>query len=437
MTTVGTVVSWNPDAVASAGTDLDTAADALLTRVKGLDTAADRLRDGWQGVAADAAHRAVVRDRQTGTDLVKALDGASAVLATGASSIRTARNAIVWIRSDAASRGFAVQDDGRVVPPTPPPVMSAPEDAAQARADYDERVRALSTEAQRIADDLGVQVQAAVDADATLARELTTLPVPRDLRTAAEEIRRRHENGEDPYEIAAALGIVGGAAVTVKALLGVWKGVSKSAALASFLKNGLVGGLEYGAAVRWLTTGAGDASAFLRAAQAAQRMEAAAGVFQFGKPPTWLAGPRTLLGKAFLPLTIATGAMDVVTGGGYDGARGVTTRVLGGAGALGGGALMLGLASNPVGWGIAAGAVAAYTLWTAGNFVYDHWDDITDFAGSAASWVGDRAGDVGRAAGDAVDWAGDRLSGVADTAKGMVSGAASHLGGALDAVGIF
>ena len=45
----------------------------------------------------------------------------------------------------------------------------------------------------------------------------------------------------------------------------------------------------------------------------------------------FLVGSRAakFLGKAFLPLTVVTGAIDAVTGGGYDGARGWATRGFG------------------------------------------------------------------------------------------------------------
>ncbi len=104
-----------------------------------------------------------------------------------------------------------------------------------------------------------------------------------------------------------------------------------------------------------------------------------------------------IAGKAFLPLTVATGAFDAVTGGGYDGARGWATRGFGLAGAAGGGALLASsaglIALGPVGVGIAGAAVLGYGAWTLGNYVYDHWDDITAFGerrprtGPATGWA--------------------------------------------------
>ena len=445
MTTAGDVLAWRPDALAAASADIATVSDSLLTQVRRLDSAAEALRDGWQGVAADAAHRRVLRERGTGADLVRALDAVSTALDTGASTLGAARGSLVWIRSDAASRGYTVRDDGSVVPPPVTPVMSSPEQAAAAAAQVEQQRLALISEAERIAGEVGRVVGDAAAADEALAGSLRDVALPADLRTSVEEIRRRHAAGADAWDIVAGLGLVGGAAVTAKALMGAWKAAGKTAALAGYLTNAVRGGLEYGPAMRWLLTGTGDASSFIRAAEAAQKMEAAAQVFQFGKAPGWLVGVRTVAGKAFLPLTVATGAMDAFTGGGYDGARGATTRVLGLAGAAGAGALWVGgaafLASNPVGWGIAAGAVAVYTAWTAGNFIYDHWDDITNAVGTAANWVGDRAADVGHAAQAAADWAGERLSDAgdalgdaADTMGRWAGGAVSGLGSALGSI---
>ncbi|WP_139977689.1 hypothetical protein [Nocardioides litoris] len=87
-----------------------------------------------------------------------------------------------------------------------------------------------------------------------------------------------------------------------------------------------------------------------------------------------------LAGKAFLPMTVLTGAWDAATGGGYDGLRGATTRVLGGAGALGAVALVAGgaamVATAPITATVAASAVALYGAWSAGNYVVDNWSTL-------------------------------------------------------------
>jgi hypothetical protein len=127
------------------------------------------------------------------------------------------------------------------------------------------------------------------------------------------------------------------------------------------------------------------------------------GILRFGVGSTAAKG----LGRAFLPLTVVTGAMDAVTGGGYDGGRGWATRGFGAAGAVGAGTLLAAeaglVALGPVGLGVAGAAVLAYGAWSAGNFIYDHRQQIADFAGKAVDWTGDRLT-------DAKNWAGDRLA---------------------------
>ena len=109
-----------------------------------------------------------------------------------------------------------------------------------------------------------------------------------------------------------------------------------------------------------------------------------------------LPGLGKLLGKAFLPLTAITGVVDVFTGGGYEGWRGWATRGFGLAGAAGAATLLLGgaalVASAPVTATVAAVAVTAYGLWSAGNYVVDNWGTIRDTATRAVTQVGQTAG---------------------------------------------
>lgn len=126
-----------------------------------------------------------------------------------------------------------------------------------------------------------------------------------------------------------------------------------------------------------------------------------------------------LLGKAFLPLTAITGVVDVFTGGGYDGWRGWATRGFGLAGAAGAATLLLGgaalVASAPVTATVAAVAVAAYGVWSAGNYVVDHWSTIRDTGARVVNQVGETAGQVwgGISSGyeSAVGWARGLLGG--------------------------
>ncbi|MEL7975461.1 hypothetical protein AAG589_06310 [Isoptericola sp. F-RaC21] len=122
----------------------------------------------------------------------------------------------------------------------------------------------------------------------------------------------------------------------------------------------------------------------------------------------------------------------------YDGARGVTDRVMGGVSVVGGaggiamalgGAAMLG----PVGVGVVVGAGVVAGAWALGNLVYDNWDSISAFAGDAwdvidkvtidpvemaqgavkvAGKVADVAGDVADSVGDTLGKAGDFVGGL-------------------------
>jgi hypothetical protein len=344
----------------------------------------------------------------------------------------------VTLRSDAAARGFTVRDDGSVLAPPVPPVMSSPEQAAEVARRQEQRARELQAEAERIAAAVGRALQDAATADEALATVLAGLEVPESLRADVDSLLQRLANGEDLWGALAGVGTLGGGAVVVKSLLGAWKTFGKTAAYGTYLSNAVRAALGAGPALRWLTTGTGDAAAWARTVQAIDRMNDARQTFQIGKTPTWLAGVRSTAGKAFLPLTVLSGGMDVVTGGGYDGARGVTTRILGGAGALGGAALLTGaLASNPIGWTVAAGAVLAYSAWSAGNFVYDHWDDITEFGGRALDWGHDLVTDPGRTLSEAADWGSERLEDAGEALDDAADWAGGKISGAMDAIGDF
>lgn len=435
MTSVAELLSWRPAEVRGAAADVAGAAASLDARVRDLDSAFDAVQSHWSGVAADAARSRAAAQSVTGTRLAAALESARTALDTGATAIDGARTELVSIRSDAGARGYRVLDDGGVLAPPVTPIMHAPEAAAEAAAEIARQEADLLAEAERIAAAVGRTLDDAASADTTLAAALTGLEVPDGLRASVSEALARREDGQDFWSAITGASWLGGAAVTAKALLGGFKVFGKTSAYASFFTNALKGAWHAGPALRWLTTGAGDASSWLSATRAIDAMSDAQRVFQVGKTPTWLAGARTVAGKAFLPLTMVTGGLDAITGGGYDGARGVTTRVLGGAGALGAGAIAFGLASNPVGWAIAGGAVALYTAWSVGNFVYDHWDDITDFGGKALDWGKDRLSDAGDALSSAADYGRDRLADAGDAVGDAANWVGGTVSGGLDALG--
>ncbi|HEY0187259.1 MAG TPA: hypothetical protein VGC67_07205 [Cellulomonas sp.] len=136
-----------------------------------------------------------------------------------------------------------------------------------------------------------------------------------------------------------------------------------------------------------------------------------------------------LVGKAFLPVTIASGGIDAWTGGGYDGARGWTTRGLGLAGAVGAGYILaapLGLfMATPVGLAVAGAAVLAYGAWSLGNLVWDHREAIGAFLSAAGTAVQDGWSAAGGALSGAADWADDAVHAVtdrvADVGRGLLT----------------
>ena len=128
-----------------------------------------------------------------------------------------------------------------------------------------------------------------------------------------------------------------------------------------------------------------------------------------------------IAGKAFLPLTVVTGLMDGVTGGGYDGGRGWATRGFGIAGAAGAGTLLASsaglIALGPVGAGIAGAAVVGYGLWTARQRRLRPLGRHQGVRLQRRRRLGRRPKGrrlPGGAVSDAADWAGDRLSDAGD-----------------------
>ena len=82
-----------------------------------------------------------------------------------------------------------------------------------------------------------------------------------------------------------------------------------------------------------------------------------------------------LAGPVGAVMTVADAGRRVVDGGGYDGARGGVTRVLGGAAVIG---VPLTFVSLPVVAMAGAVAVGTYSAWMAGNWVYDNRHRIVE-----------------------------------------------------------
>lgn len=399
--TIPLVRSWQPDALSSAADDLGRASSAVDDQVDQLRRSLERMLEDAGGHWAQAAGERAAEEVRTGVRLADALDTARGVLRDGAGEIGGARTTLMARIDGARDEGFVVGDDGRVTAPTLPPVMTAPDDAAAELAARDARQRALNDRAQQVADDLSSGLASVAAADAATARRLADVELPQTLESAVAAYLERALATRDLLGALGAAG-AGGAALLLTLKNGA-KLFGKTRALAQFLRASSAPITDYGTFVRNLGAADDALDVFARGQQNG-------GVARF------LLGSRTasLLGKAFLPLTALTGASDAWTGGGHEGARGWATRGFGVAGVAGAGTLMAAsaglVALGPVGAGIAGVAVIGYGAWTAGSYVYDHWDDISEFGDRAAGWVGDRWDDTTAAVDSATDWAGDRLA---------------------------
>jgi uncharacterized protein YukE len=142
-------------------------------------------------------------------------------------------------------------------------------------------------------------------------------------------------------------------------------------------------------------------AAGLPAAATSVKVAEALRVLTHGSAPGWLAtklglgGVMRTAGKAFLPITLATGLWDGITGGNQEGWHKVATHGFGLAGAAGAGVLLASgaglIAAAPVTLAVAGGAVVAYGAWSAYTTVRDNWGTITDRVGRVTSAIGDSA----------------------------------------------
>ena len=408
------VRAWHPGALDTAATGLKKAHRVVEAESKSLKATMDQASSGWTGPAADAAGERAADSARTGYRLADALETARSALATGASEIGRSRTHLLQVISDARANGFTVGSDGSVTARTLPPVMTTPDDASGALAARNKRQEKLNKEADHIAADITRALQQVSDADGRAATKLTGIEIPQILESAVDAYLERAWASKD---LISALGATAaGGLALAQTLKNSFKVFGKSKALLSFLKSSSAPISDYGTFLRNMGAADDAIAEFMKG-------KANGGFARF------LVGSKAarFLGKAFLPLTVLTGAMDAFTGGGYEGSRGWATRGFGAAGAVGAGTLLASsaglIALGPVGLGIAGGAVLAYGAWSAGNYIWDHRQQIADFTKGAATWVGDTATDAYQATtgavSDAKDWAGDQLSGAADTAKDM------------------
>ena len=407
--TIPQVRGWRPG-------DLETAAQAVKTAEQQVDAEARASRQliesalvEWRGRDATAAAERAATEARTGFGLADALGLAHAALTAGASDIGTARTKLLDTIADAQEDGFTVSDDGTVTPPTLPPVMTTPEGAAEAARERNREQERLNEKAGTWATDISRALGEVSTVDGDTAKVLMEIDFPQTLES---EVRSFLERAWHSRDLLAALGTGAGAAALGLALKDGIRMFGKSRALLSFFKHASAPITDYQTFLRNINASDDALRTFMKG-------KANGGFLRF------LAGSRAarLLGKAFLPLTVLSGGIDALTGGGYDGARGWATRGFGLAGAAGAGTLLLagaGLVSlGPVGLGIAGVAVVGYGLWSVGNFVWDHREQIGEFLGNARDWTGDRLSDAGEAISDATDWAGDKIDGAVDKAKDL------------------
>lgn len=114
-----------------------------------------------------------------------------------------------------------------------------------------------------------------------------------------------------------------------------------------------------------------------------------------------------MLSRIALPITALQGAWQAVMGTGYEGWRDIAGRAFGAVGAIGAATLLIGgtALAAPIATAAAIG-VAAYGVWSAGNYVYDNRAAIGQFVSRAAEGVSTWATDQAtRALDSARDWA--------------------------------
>lgn len=146
-------------------------------------------------------------------------------------------------------------------------------------------------------------------------------------------------------------------------------------ALASIARNGASPGIASGVGPSPDITGGTGTGTGVAAARR-ERMAQALDGLRGGRPLPGIPQLPSAALAAARRLSLAAGtvdaARDALTGDPtHPGWRDVLTRAAGAAGALGGGALLVGV-SSPIGAGVAATAVTGYGLWKLGTAIWDH-----------------------------------------------------------------
>ena len=318
--------SWRPGELDTAATAVGEASTKVDEQARSLSRTLEQALTEARGYWAMAASERAAEEARTGARLADALDLARAALRTGATDIGHARTQLLDTIAGAEAEGFSVGEDGSVTAPTLPPVLTSPENGAAAAADRNAEQGRLNDRAGALAADIGAALTGVGTADAATGEALGGIDIPQTLESAVEAYIERAITSRD---LLGALGTAGGAValgLVLKKSVGLF---GRSRSFLDFLRASSAPITDYQTFLR--NMGASD-----DALRAFMNGKADGGLARF------LIGSRAarIAGKVFLPLTVATGAFDAVTGGGYDGARGWATRGFGLAGAAGGGALL-------------------------------------------------------------------------------------------------
>lgn len=128
-------------------------------------------------------------------------------------------------------------------------------------------------------------------------------------------------------------------------------------------------------------------------------------------------------GPLLAPLGVVSGIHDVFNPD-HEGWRGVGDRLAGGAGAFAsGGTLLLAAgALGPVGAAVVVGVGLAAGAWALGNYVYDNWDNITEWTSNAWDATNDLAGNAWEGAGNLADSVSEGVGDFVEDPIGSIGG---------------
>ncbi|MBW3087073.1 hypothetical protein KEM60_03303 [Austwickia sp. TVS 96-490-7B] len=379
--TIDTVLSWKPEAIVDSATKVEQAASKLIAQAKTIESTSHEISD-WKGRAGDLAREQIQNRYHNGLALSRSLDAVSETLKRGAQEISSAKMGLQSIKLQAEAEGFKVHGNGEVSWESKP-LSSADGDSLtpgqrQQQADLERHRNHMR--AMRLQSDIQGQVQLAAEADKRLSSKLVALDLPRSLLLSEDVLARAIKQGIK----------------ITKTALGLRKKFknlkAKSKALKQFFKNFKTISKNRELFKSILKEMRAGKKLIDNADEVAKTMEKIIKPF-FPKIPGVVSKADKLLrasgkfaGVVGAGLNVYSGLKDMYDGGGYSGARGTVTKVMGGVGVASGLGVLL--CSNPVGWGIAATGATAYALWGIGNTIYDHKDQIAAAASKAGKAIG-------------------------------------------------